>query len=173
MDKNLIKKSRSLSKILRHDPQGLDMDKQGWVSVVDILHKLDLSLPDLIYIVENNDKSRFSFNEDNSKIRANQGHSIDVDLGLKPITPPEFLFHGTSKENWDKIQSEKSIKPMKRNHVHLSDSMTTATKVGSRKSHHIVVLKISSEQMHKSGYKFYKSENGVWLTDTVPIRYIT
>jgi len=117
-----------------------------------------------------NDKRRFAFNEDKTVIRASQGHSVQIDLGLKAIKPPEFLYHGTVARFLDSIKSE-GLKKMNRQHVHLSKDMETAEIVGSRRGD-AVILNIRSADMSRDGFLFYLSENGVWLADEVPIKYI-
>ena len=159
-DKKRIGKFLSL--ILRHDPDkiGLELDEQGWANVKD-----------LIEIVETNDKQRYSFNEKRNKIRANQGHSIDIDLALSPVEPPEFLYHGTATRFLSSIMEQGIIKGS-RQHVHLSKDKETATKVGSRHGK-VIVLTIMTGKMHQDGILFYQSDNGVWLTDYVDVKYIS
>lgn len=124
----------------------------------------------LIYIVENNDKKRFAFSEDQTRIRANQGHSIEVELNLKDEEPLAYLYHGTVAKSLDSIKAE-GLKKMDRQHVHLSSDKETAVKVGGRRGvPHILTIK--SGEMFKDGFKFYQSENKVWLTDEVPVKYI-
>ena len=167
-----------MSLILRHQPQviGAELDENGWISVETLLEgirkkgiKIDEDLLD--EVVETNNKKRFAFNEDKTKIRANQGHSLKVDVELKAETPPPILYHGTVKRFLDAIK-EQGLIPMSRQHVHLSEDLGTATSVGSRRGKPII-LKVDSLQMHREGYTFFLSENGVWLTKEVPIRYIT
>jgi putative RNA 2'-phosphotransferase len=170
---DLTRTSKSLSYVLRHNPKsiGLILDKQGWANVADLLSKnKHLTLELLKEVVAKDNKQRYSFNEDGTKIRANQGHSINVDLGLKAVEPPDILFHGTATRFLDSIM-ENGLVAGTRNHVHLSADNETAVKVGSRHGKP-VVLKIKSGEMHKKGIQFYKSENGVWLTNNVPIQYI-
>ena len=121
-------------------------------------------------VVETNDKKRFAFNENKTRIRANQGHSVEIDLALKPIVPPEFLYHGTAEKSLNSI-FENGIQKMNRQHVHLSQDKETALKVGSRHGKPII-LTILSEQMYQDGNLFYQSDNGVWLTDFIDIKYI-
>lgn len=173
-----IKVSRLLSLVLRHKPEtiGIELDKNGWVSITELLEALEkngttLTFDELNFIVDSNDKKRFGFNEDVSKIRANQGHSLSVDLQLKAVRPPSLLYHGTSYDNSLLIKKE-GIKKMNRNHVHLSEDSLTAEKVGSRKKGLCVILNIDSQHMNADGVKFYKSDNGVWLTDYVAPIYI-
>ena len=172
---NLIRKSKTLSYLLRHNPEDLAMDSNGWVYVDDVLKKLNMTSDDLKEIVKNNDKKRFGFNEDETKIRANQGHSIDVDVELKEIQPPTFLYHGTSPTFVKEIMKSGGLSKMKRQHVHLSSDEYAAYKVGKRHSKHLfpAILTIQSYKMYKDGFKFFLSENGVWLTEYVPKKYIT
>jgi putative RNA 2'-phosphotransferase len=171
----LIKYSKKLSKILRHHPAmiGLTLDKNGWADVNELLEKYGtppLSIDILKEVVETNDKKRFAFNDDFTKIRANQGHSVTVDLALEPTEPPALLFHGTATKNMQSIKSQGLVKGS-RHHVHLSENEGTAKKVGSRYGVP-VVLKLKAMEMHEAGYAFFVSENDVWLTDHVPTRFI-
>lgn len=169
--------NKFLSLILRHNPDriGLELDENGWADVNELLHKaqkyqpkLDIKL--LKEIVETNDKKRFAFNNEETKIRANQGHSVSVDLEYKPTQPPEFLYHGTVGKFIDAIQ-EKGLLKMNRHHVHLSEERETAIKVASRRGKPII-LTIRSGEMHKKGIVFFQSDNKVWLTDIVLPEYI-
>jgi putative RNA 2'-phosphotransferase len=176
-DKHLKRISKLLSLVLRHKPQRLNLrlDKNGWMEVDMLLQAINRSglsvdMELLDKVVAENDKQRFAFNEDKSKIRANQGHSVDVDVELKPAAPPKYLYHGTVAKFLDAIR-ETGLKKMSRQHVHLSATPETATKVGSRRGKPFI-LTIDAEQMAKDGYVFYLSTNGVWLTDEVPVRYI-
>ncbi|SRR5690606_12915858 len=166
------KTSKFLSLVLRHKPEeiGLTLDSDGWAEVNELLQKTDIRFEDLNEIVSTNDKKRFAFSDDFKKIRANQGHSIDIDLNLVPTTPPKILFHGTAEKNIASIL-EKGLLKQDRNYVHLSADIDTAKKVGMRYGKP-VILKISALKMHQNGYKFYLSKNGVWLTDFVPSEYI-
>lgn len=175
-DKKRIGKFLSL--ILRHHPDkiGIELDEQGWANVKELIekckkHRYHFSMEDLIEVVETNDKKRYSFNEKRSKIRANQGHSIDIDLALSAIEPPEFLYHGTATRFISSIMKEGIVKGG-RQHVHLSKEKETATKVGSRHGKP-AILTILSGQMHRDGVLFYQSDNGVWLTDYVDVKYIS
>ncbi|SEW43543.1 putative RNA 2'-phosphotransferase [Chryseobacterium wanjuense] len=170
--------SKFLSLILRHQPEiiNLTLDKNGWANVDELKEKcsknnMDFTLEELDEVVENNDKKRFIFNEDKTKIRANQGHSIDIDLALKPQQPPEFLYHGTAQNNVDSIL-EKGIEKRSRQHVHLSLDKETATKVGMRHGKP-VILTIRTGKMYEDGVLFYLSENKVWLTDFIESKYIS
>ena len=172
---NIKRISKFLSLILRHQPQkiGLTLDKNGWASVADILEKSDLkfTMETLEEVVKNNDKQRFSFNADKTKIRANQGHSLKtIDLELAPQIPPSFLYHGTVPKFLQSIKLE-GLKKMNRQHVHLSPDRQTATIVGQRRGVP-TILSINTGKMQADGYLFYLSKNGVWLTDHVPPKYI-
>lgn len=171
-------KSKFLSLILRHQPEliGLKLDPNGWADVDTLLalasarHKR-ITKDELEEIVANNDKQRFAFNEDHTRIRANQGHSIKVDLELPVQTPPEFLYHGTTISTLADIYKT-GIKKMSRQQVHLSVDKETATRVGSRHGTP-VILTIRTGDMHRDGIPFFISANGVWLTDHVPAKYIS
>ena len=166
--------SKFLSLVLRHAPEkiGLDIDENGWASIKELMFKskLKFSLEDLEEVVETNDKKRFTFNGDLTKIRASQGHSIKVDLELKEIKPPEFLYHGTVSKFMELIK-EQGLKKMSRNHVHLSEDRETAIKVGSRRGQ-AIILSVRSGEMYRKGIKFYQSKNKVWLTNEVPNEFI-
>ena len=166
--------SKFLSLILRHSPEtiGLQLDQNGWADVDELISKsaVQFTSEELEEVVETNDKQRFAFNADHTKIRASQGHSVDIDLALEPQQPPEFLFHGTVAKFLAGIQKE-GLQKMSRRHLHLSHDKQTAEKVGSRRGIP-VILNIRSGQMHRDGILFYLSDNGVWLTDHVPAQYI-
>ncbi len=177
MKKHLIKTSKFLSRVLRHAPEmiGLQLDTQGWADVAELIEKtrasgrkLDREI--LEEIVATNDKKRYSFSEDGSKIRANQGHSLNIDLGLSCIEPPEVLYHGTTMRFLDSILAH-GLRSGNRNHVHLSPDHETAVAVGSRHGKP-VVLKIDAAKMHGEGHAFYLSKNNVWLTERVPAEFI-
>lgn len=174
---NDVKIGKYISLILRHKPWiiGIDLDKNGWADTKELIEGVRKKYPDfnmeqLEYIVLNNDKKRYSFNEDKSKIRARQGHSINVDVELKEAEPPKFLYHGTADRFLDSIMSD-GLVPKSRLYVHLSKDEKTAEKVGKRHGKP-VVLKIETGRMAKAGFKFYLSENEVWLTKTVPPEYL-
>ena len=167
MKQELKDKSRLLSKLLRHKPGDLPIDKMGWVPIISIMKKLNISQEELSEIVETNDKKRFAI--EGEKIRASQGHSINIDLGLKAEVPPFILYHGTGIKFLPFIMNQ-GIKKMNRQHVHLSIDMETANKVGSRHGKN-TILEVKSRHMHTDGIKFYKSENGVWLTEFVNPKY--
>ena len=167
-----------ISLILRHEPQkiGLTLDDAGWANVNELLAGLksknhEISFDQLKELVASNDKQRYSFNEDQTRIRANQGHSLNLDLQLEAQEPPEMLYHGTATRFLDSI-NEKGLVKGSRHHVHLSSNESTAQQVGSRHGKP-VVLKIASGEMYKDGYVFYCSENLVWLTDQVPTEFIS
>jgi putative RNA 2'-phosphotransferase len=175
--KDLKNTSKFLSLVLRHQPEtiGLTMDPAGWVSVDELLEKMrmhgqKLSFEELEEVVETNDKKRFAFSDDLSKIRASQGHSIEVDLEYVPTVPPEFLYHGTVDKFIALIKAE-GLKKMSRTHVHLSKDLETATKVGSRRGKP-VILTVRTGDMHRAGMEFFLSANNVWLCDAVPAEYI-
>lgn len=176
-NKNDIKLGKFISLILRHQPKiiGIELDKNGWADTKELIEKINkagksIDFKTLERIVDNNDKKRYKFNEDKTKIRANQGHSINVDVELKECIPPEYLYHGTAIKFADNIFKE-GLKKQTRQYVHLSIDIETALKIGKR--HGIPkVLKISALNMYNKGYKFYLSENGIWLTDNVPTEYI-
>ncbi|MER0437944.1 RNA 2'-phosphotransferase [Emticicia sp. W12TSBA100-4] len=172
---NITQISKYLSLILRHQPQsiGLVLDPNGWADVDELLNKskLKFSFQQLVEVVEKNDKQRFILSDDQTKIRANQGHSIKIDLDLTPQIPPPILYHGTVEKYLDSIRTE-GLKKMNRNHVHLSKDIETAQKVGNRRGI-AIILKIDAEAMNNDKILFYCSENGVWLTDNVPTKYIS
>ncbi|MGA0541805.1 RNA 2'-phosphotransferase [Neotabrizicola sp. VNH66] len=170
MIRNDKDKSRFLSLILRHQPDkiGIALDPQGWADVADLLARLPfaLSRDRLLQIVAENDKQRFALSADGQRIRASQGHSISVDLDLPPCTPPEVLWHGTATATVPVVLAE-GLRPMTRQHVHLSADVETARKVGARHGAP-VVLTVAAGALARAGQVFYRSDNGVWLTDFVP-----
>jgi putative RNA 2'-phosphotransferase len=152
------------------------LDPNGWTDTAKLIERMNaqgaaVTMAVLEKVVETNDKKRFAFNDDKTKIRASQGHSVSVDLGLAPQKPPEFLFHGTAERFLESIKAT-GLAPQSRQHVHLSDNGETAIKVGSRHGKP-VVLSVNAGAMHEAGHAFYRSENGVWLTDNVPLEHIT
>lgn len=172
-EKNIKKTSKFLSYVLRHHPEKLNltMDEQGWVTVEELLQNLNnVSMTELETVVAENNKKRFAFNEDKTKIRANQGHSIKIDLAYSPIEPPEFLYHGTATKNITSIQKIGIMKGS-RHHVHLSADLGTAKNVGQRHGKPVILI-VESKKMHIAGHKFLFSDNGVWLTDFVPTEFI-
>lgn len=168
--------SRYLSLILRHKPEviGITLDGHGWANVEELIagisktQPMDMELLDKIVRTDN--KQRYSFNEDKTLIRANQGHSIPVDVELERGIPPEILFHGTGEKYTDSIDQIGLI-PKSRLYVHLSDDEATAVTVGSRHGKPIV-YRVAAGEMEREGYEFYRSVNGVWLTKKVPVRYL-
>jgi putative RNA 2'-phosphotransferase len=176
-EQNIKTISKFLSMVLRHQPEfiGIKMDEAGWVEVQELLLKssakgVQIDIEILKIVVQNNDKQRFSFNEDQTKIRASQGHSVAVDLGYTPQNPPDVLFHGTTIEVLPKILKE-GLKRMARHHVHLSKDKETAIKVGSRRGNPLI-LKINAFKMKNAGHQFFLSDNGVWLTEEVPPQFL-
>ena len=167
--------SKFISLILRHKPEeiGITLDEHGWANVDELISGISktrpFSMADLEEIVRTDEKQRYSFNEDKTLIRANQGHSIPVDVELKPVEPPVYLYHGTGEKYVASI-NEKGILPKSRLYVHLSEDYDTAMKVGSRHGKP-VVFRIWADKMHRAGFVFYKSVNGVWLTKVVPVEY--
>jgi len=177
MKKEHIKISKFLSLVLRHKPDviGLKLDENGWALIDELIccaaaggRSLDREL--IKEVVATNDKKRFSISPDGKMIRANQGHSINVDLGLSPIMPPTTLYHGTATRFLESIL-QKGLRSSGRNHVHLSSDHETAVNVGQRHGKP-VVLKVESGAMDSDGHVFYRSENGVWLTKLVPAKYL-
>ncbi|MEM7445721.1 MAG: RNA 2'-phosphotransferase [Pseudomonadota bacterium] len=173
----MSKQSKFLSLILRHKPDlaGLKLGPGGWVQVDDLLRGMKnaghaLRPDELRTLVAKSDKKRFTLSEDGRRIRAAQGHSVPVDLGLEPLEPPAGLFHGTARANLDAIFAE-GLKPGRRQHVHLSPDEQTAVKVGQRHGKP-VVLRVDTGRMHGDGIAFWRADNGVWLTDYAAPRYI-
>ena len=168
--------SRYLSLILRHHPEviGISLDAHGWADVDELIagiaQKKKFNREILEEIVRTDKKQRYSFSEDGAKIRANQGHSVQVDLELQPIEPPDLLWHGTAEKYADSIEKT-GLKPGSRMYVHLSPDIETAVAVGKRHGRPIV-YEVKSGQMHRDGFSFYRSVNGVWLTHNVPEVYL-
>jgi len=176
-EKENIKLSKFLSLVLRHQPEliGIVLDEQGWVPVSELRRKAaaygnPFSAEDLDYVVETNSKKRFAFSGDKRKIRASQGHSIAIHLGYEPQTPPEILYHGTATHFVESILKS-GLGKQQRTHVHLSADPETAGKVGQRHGKP-VIFEVAAGQMYQAGHLFYFSENGVWLTDTVPPAFL-
>lgn len=170
--------SKWLSYVLRHNPgsAGVVLDSAGWTSVDDLLaaahqHGHGMNRTELDEVVATSDKQRFAFNEDRTRIRANQGHSVTVDLQLPVMTPPAVLYHGTPTRFVESILRD-GLRPQQRHHVHLSTEIRTAMQVGNRRGE-AVLLRIDAARMHADGHVFYRSENGVWLTDHVPPTYLS
>ena len=168
--------SRYISLILRHKPEaaGITLDEHGWANVDELIAGVNkthpLTMKVLQEIVRTDEKQRYSFSEDGTLIRANQGHSIPVDVELPELEPPKILYHGTGKKYVESIDRQ-GLLPKSRLYVHLSADQETAVNVGQR--HGIpVVYTIQAETMSKDGYLFYRSVNGVWLTKAVPVQYL-
>lgn len=177
-EKQIKSISKFLSFILRHQPDiiGLHLDEEGWADVNELIAKSATShtimTRELLEtVVSTNDKKRFAYNEDKSKIRASQGHSVEIELNLESKEPPEHLYHGTVDKFIEAIKAT-GLQKMNRNHVHLSAIKETAINVGSRRGKPIVLL-INAGKMHEEGFQFYLSANGVWLTEHVPEHFIT
>jgi putative RNA 2'-phosphotransferase len=178
MASDLVRTSKFLSLILRHQPDkiGLTLDANGWADVDELLRLADaaghrITRPLLERVVADNDKKRFAFSDDGQRIRASQGHSVEIDLDLPPAPPPELLYHGTATRFVTSIR-EGGLHAGSRQHVHLSLDVPTATKVGRR--HGVpVVLTVRSGEMAAAGHVFFLSANGVWLTESVPVEFIT
>ena len=169
--------SRFIALILRHKPEavGITLDEHGWASVSELLSGInacgnEIDMQTLEEIVAEDEKQRYSFNADKTKIRANQGHSVNIDVELKKAEPPEILFHGTGEKFVSSIKSA-GLKPKPRLYVHLSKDRETAVKVGSRHGKP-VVFEVNSGEMSRNGFEFFLSENGVWLTKIVPAEYL-
>ena len=176
--RRLVKVSKYLSRHLRHQPErlGITLEPGGWVAVDTLLRAcadrgFALSRDELDEVVARNDKRRFSFDATGARIRANQGHSVDVDLGLEPAAPPEKLFHGTSTGSVESIMRS-GLARRGRHHVHLSSDLPTAERVGARHGR-AVVLEVAAGRMAADGREFYVTDNGVWLTLEVPPDYLT
>ncbi|MBC8142486.1 MAG: RNA 2'-phosphotransferase [Armatimonadetes bacterium] len=177
-NKKLIKVSKYLSRHLRHEPEsiGIVLDSAGWCDVSDLLsacaaNNMTITRAELDAVVAENDKQRFAFSPDGKRIRASQGHSIDVDLELSPVSPPDVLYHGTGAGSVAPIR-EKGLRKMNRHHVHLTDNTETAVKVGARHGKP-VVFTVDAQAMRRTGHVFYRSENGVYLVDDVPPQYLS
>lgn len=169
--------SKYISLILRHKPEviGISLDKHGWADVSDLINGIKRDNPEfdmqvLEKIVSTDSKQRYSFNEDKTMIRANQGHSVPVDVELEEKQPPKFLYHGTG-EKYVKSIDKTGLVPKSRLYVHLSKDIATAEQVGRRHGKEIV-YQVSAGQMYKDGYKFFLSANNVWLTKEVPVKYL-
>jgi putative RNA 2'-phosphotransferase len=172
-----VKVSKYLAKHLRHQPErlGLTLEPGGWVAVDDLLAACDrnrfpVTREELDAVVRDNDKQRFALDDTGTRIRANQGHSTEVDLQLEPTDPPPQLYHGTPTHNLDAIRRQGLVK-MARHHVHLSPDVPTATKVGARRGKP-VILTVDAAGMHAAGFRFFCSANGVWLVEAVPPEFL-
>jgi putative RNA 2'-phosphotransferase len=174
----LTRISKYLSLHLRHRPEalGLTLEPGGWVSVDTLIRAaaskgFAFSRDELDRVMADNDKQRFAFDDDRTRIRANQGHSVEVDLELQPTAPPKILYHGTGEKTVPTIVRE-GLRKMRRHHVHLSSNPDTARTVGARHGRP-VVFDIDAARMARDGHTFYRSENGVWLVEQVPSEYLT
>ncbi|ALU94966.1 RNA 2'-phosphotransferase [Streptomyces globisporus C-1027] len=174
-ERRTVKVSKYLSKHLRHQPEriGITLDENGWVGVETLLsaaalHGFTISRAELDHVVTVNDKRRFTV--DGDRIRANQGHTVAVDLDLPPAEPPAYLYHGTVARVMEAIRAE-GLRPMTRHHVHLSPDRETATRVGARRGRPLV-LTVDAGAMHRAGHVFRVSANGVWLADAVPPEFL-
>lgn len=165
-----------LSLILRHKPEeaGIELDKNGWAKVDELINGVSKKYPidkDILEeIVATDNKQRYSFNEDHTLIRANQGHSIPVDVELEEVEPPEYLYHGSGKKYVESIE-EQGLISKSRLYVHLSEDVDTAMGVGTRHGEPVVWC-VDAKAMHRQGFIFYKSVNGVWLTERVPNEFL-
>lgn len=177
-EKRIIKVSKYLSRHLRHQPEriGLRPDPAGWVGVADLLaacrlHRMPITEAELREIVERNDKKRFAFSPDGLRLRASQGHTIAVDLGLPDTEPPGVLYHGTVGASLEAIFAD-GLRPMDRHAVHLSPDVATATRVGARRGRP-VILAVDAARMAADGHRFQVTDNGVWITGHVPPGYLS
>lgn len=169
--------SKFLSLVLRHEPGkvGITLDEAGWIGVENLLaacgaHGFPISREELDAVVASSDKQRFAFSEDRSRIRANQGHSVPVELGYAPAEPPEVLYHGTAEKYVESIRRE-GLSKRGRHDVHLSPTPKIAAAVGTRHGK-LVMLEVRARQMHRDGHQFVRTPNNVWLTDRVPPEYL-
>jgi len=176
--KSLARISKFISLVLRHQPEKIDLllDENGWADAQELISKMNkngIEIDELLLeqLVADNDKQRFAFNEDHTKIRASQGHSISINLLLPPAIPPAVLYHGTAIKNLESILKN-GLQKQNRQHVHLSATMNTATAVGSRHGKPVVLV-VNTLAMQQDGYLFYLSENKVWLTEHVPPQYLS
>ena len=175
--KKLENSSKFLSLVLRHQPEliGLTLDSEGWAPIDELMRLANakgnaLDRETIATIVSESDKQRFAISEDGQRIRANQGHSVNISLGLKPSDPPAILYHGTATRFLASIRSE-GLHAGQRQHVHLSSEPSVALKVGARHGTPLILV-VDSQRMSANGHLFFVSENGVWLTDAVPAEYI-
>ena len=177
MNNEIVKKSKFLSLVLRHEPGkiGITLDEAGWVDVDVLLrallhHGKSMTRAQLDEVIATNDKKRFSFSDDGRRIRANQGHSVEVELGYEPQAPPEFLYHDTAGHFLESIRKD-GLNKGGRHDVHLSESTHTAGAVGQRHGK-LALLKVKAGEMHRAGFVFQKTPNGVWLTREVPAEFL-
>jgi putative RNA 2'-phosphotransferase len=176
-DKKITHISKFLSLVLRHQPQiiGIQLDQNGWTNIIDLIEKADkygvyIDRETLNHIVATNSKKRFAINDSNDKIRASQGHSVEIELGYISQEPPDILFHGTAEKSVYSIL-QTGLEKRTRQHVHLSSDVEMAIKVGQRHGKPFV-LRVLANKMYKDNFQFFLSENGVWLTDYVPPKYL-
>ena len=176
-EKDTTHVSKFLSMVLRHQPEiiGLLLDENGWTDVDHLLEQMNangfaISFSTLQYVVETNDKKRFALSSDGSKIRASQGHSVNIALDYGPQQPPDVLYHGTAERSLPSILLT-GLDKRDRHHVHLSELAETALSVGKRYGRP-VLLTVQAQRMFRDGYTFFRSENGVWLTEHVPVEYL-
>ena len=176
-EKQITKISKFLSLVLRHQPEiiGIQLDQNGWTDINELIekankNKIRFDREILNYIVSNNSKKRFAFNDTFDKIRASQGHSVEIELGYTNQKPPEVLFHGTAEIFVQSIL-DTGLEKRNRQHVHLSSDLETANKVGQRHGKPFI-FKVFAEQMYNDNFQFFISDNGVWLTDNVPTKYL-
>jgi putative RNA 2'-phosphotransferase len=172
-----IRHSKFLSLVLRHDPAliGITLDDAGWTDIAALLagcagHGVAISRDELAQIVAASDKQRFAVSRDGQRIRANQGHSVEVELGFAPTAPPRHLYHGTIEAALASIRTQGLIKGA-RHHVHMSIDEETAARVGGRRGKPVILV-VRAAEMVADGHVFFRSENGVWLTDHVPPQYL-
>jgi putative RNA 2'-phosphotransferase len=174
-----VRISKTLSYWLRHAPGdgGLALDESGWAEVGAVLDALartfdpPVSRGELEEVVATSDKRRFAV--EGGRIRASQGHSVEVDLGLRPVEPPRALYHGTTRERWERIRRSGGLAKMRRHHVHLSGDVETARRVGERhRREDLLVLRVDAAAMRRAGHEFFVSDNGVYLTDRVPLEFL-
>ena len=177
MNRELVSTSKFLSLVLRHQPAtiGIALDDQGWVEIDELLAAANragkkLTRPLLESVVRENDKQRYAISQDGKRIRARQGHSVEVDLGLQPVQPPELLYHGTVTKFLDSIRASGLVRGS-RQYVQLSPDVETARKVGQRRGQPVILI-VESGRMWRDGRPFYQAENGVWLTESVPKEYV-
>lgn len=178
MNKKLVSKSKFISLVLRHQPEvaGITLDAAGWVAIDELLAGCAkagtaITRPEFDEIVATNEKQRFAVSEDGLRIRANQGHSVDVTLGYTPQRPPDVLYHGTAQQFVAAIR-EGGLSKQKRHDVHLSESIDATMKVGQRHGKPVLIT-VDAAAMYRDGFEFFKTPNGVWLTDSVPTKYLT
>jgi putative RNA 2'-phosphotransferase len=174
---DITKTSKFLSYVLRHNPAdiGVELDEHGWVNINELIDKSNnkgrnITRELLDEVVQTNDKQRFAISKDGLSIRANQGHSLKINLDLPPLSPPTILLHGTAKKSIAAIRAN-GLKKMARHHVHLTENREVASAVGKRYGK-LIMLEIDSEKMFEDGFIFFKTANGVWLVESVPVEYI-